>query len=1138
MIDEREVIYRPPQKYGTSEVNDGNCKINKVVKYSDDGYALNTYVFETSRDKFDETKEEQGIRRGNEKISIVITQKNNAPQKKEQIPKTAEGVQRCRKSDNRACSISPGEYLKILAKNCSTPYVNKANVNRKQKKKSSCSYTHINKITPIDTKFIVNTVTLEPHTIPPNCHDLLKHPLMQAQMRIYRCQLGGHEESYCQACSSDAFFDVLKGLYDCYANKNCVNCNCILCGSFHKAKRRLFTGEISRSKVSVGVETVATKRKTKETLKKSKDYAAFTTLTGKSTELKEPKNAAINKEPLSTQLEKLRKAQASGILPTLEGYTSTQREKTGHALVQSGSPLNARKKPADSKVINQVRKELGLPVESRPVLENERNSKNMILGHTAMFETKSQKETILRAVADKRMLSPKNRRTIEFRKMPLDTRAQSEKMRKERETLVLTANEAQEYKVVEFPDSDQHEEYVDNDKTLSEIKLIETIKKELGLTTPVAKSALAKIIEPIMSRGHMVCPHPSPEGQEKRKKLNDKKSNATKEGNGDLRMSCFKPQGNKRIESKTASRCPITFETVKAAETAGLFCQLQGKTQTEKEKAIRCLANQEIPFPEAKTPSEKKIAKKVRAQLGLPPDPSTKCTQTAKYDKDKAQRLITQTARKIIDQKNKNRNARQALEYNTPCKQDINRNVRSSSIITRLIGQTSEQNELGMRRLKASCSKLAERKLPAPRMTISKSKGLVITPERKYQYCKEKMLRRLAKSGLPLPEGRTPSDKELIRRIRTETVLPLETITPLLKEKLSAPRTICNRVPLESKISIQTENIIRRMSDTRIQRVQCDSPKENQKSVKSVKTGTSHSRKTKGIVTQPVGFVKEDHEEKGNIKGKCEMGCGCDKKKIRFKHSYIKIRVTSPETSSFCSCAHDCLRNGSGVFPDNDGVRVTVETATGSPSYKTQQETHLKQTMLQYPVSKHSEEESQDFVYSQSHISLEISSVESDYTTDYSSSTSIVYIYNSESDVSIRDIKRLLRESIDNGDLDESVRDYRQRDQPVSYIYQSRFAISRADIQCNYNKAAPQQCLVADSCSGSFYSIETVSSAVTDSNYIRDTLSFLSTLAKNLGFSTDSFLVQRSLNEEYYDTEYTESLVKETDLVPVDTLLR
>ncbi|KAI8431190.1 hypothetical protein MSG28_001228 [Choristoneura fumiferana] len=1143
MIDEKEVIYRPRQKYDSSEVNASDFKINKVVKYSDDGYALNTYIFETSRDKFVETKEEQCVRRGKEKISIVITQKTNEQQKKEQIPKREESIQRCRKYDTRPCSISTGEYLKILAKNCSTPDVNKAYVNRKQKKKSSCSDTHINKITPIDTKFIVNTVTLEPHTIPPNCHDLLKHPLMQAQMRIYRCQLGSHEEKYCQACNSDAFFDVLKGLYDCYANKNCVNCNCILCGSLHKAKRKLFSGEVSRSKVSVGVETVATKHKTKETLKKSKDYGLFTSLNGKPTEIKESKIATISKDPLSTQLEKLRKAQASGILPTLEGYSSTQREKTNNALIQSGSPLNARKKTPDNKVINQVRKELGLPLEVRRVLQNERDPKNIILGHTALFEKKSQKETILRAVAEKRMQPQKARPTIELKKMPLDTRAQSEKLRKAREVDLLTPNEILEYKVLEFPDNEQQEICLEDEKTFSERKLIDKIRKELGLTTPITKSALAKMIKPIMSRSLLLCP--SPEGLEKRRKSHDKKSKTTKEGKGDLQMCSFStPQGSKKSESKNASPCRITFETVKASETAGLFSQLQGKTQTEKEKVIRSLANQEIPFPEAKTPSEKKIAKKIRAQLGLPPEPSTKCTQTAKSEKNKAQSLITQAEIKAIDQKKKNRCNMEALENNTPYNNDINRKVKSASVITPLKGETPEQKALRMRKLKASSSKLAEERTPsdkshAQRMTISKTKGLVITPERKCQYDKEKMLRRLAKSGLPLPQGRTASDKELIRKIRTETVLPLETITPSLKDKLSVPRTICNRVPLESKISIQAENIIKRMSDTRIQRVQCDSPKEKSKSVRSIKTGTGHVRKSKGIVTQSVAVIKEDSEEKDKIKGTCEMGCGCNKKKIRFKHSYVKIRVTSPDTSSFCSCPYDCPGMSSGVFADNDGIKVTVETATGSPSYKVQRVTPSKQTLLQYPVSKHSEEEFHDFASSQSHISLEISSVDSDYTTDYSSSTSIVYIYNSESDVSISDIKRLLRESIDSGDFDESIRDYRQRDKPVSYIYQSRFAISRADIQHNYNQTAQLTCPDADSCSGSFYSIETVSSsAVTDSNYIRDTLSFLSTLARNLGFSTDSFLFQRSVNEEYYDTEYTESLVKETDLVPVDTLLR
>ncbi|CAB3226413.1 unnamed protein product [Arctia plantaginis] len=66
----------------------------------------------------------------------------------------------------------------------------------------------------------------------------------------------------------------------------------------------------------------------------------------------------------------------------------------------------------------------------------------------------------------------------------------------------------------------------------------------------------------------------------------------------------------------------------------------------------------------------------------------------------------------------------------------------------------------------------------------------------------------------------------------------------------------------------------------------------------------------------------------------CDHACGCDKKKIRFKHSYVKIRVTSPDISSFCPCPEECIPGvKSGVFVDNEGIKVTIGSVVSVPSY-------------------------------------------------------------------------------------------------------------------------------------------------------------------------------------------------------------
>ncbi|CAB3226412.1 unnamed protein product [Arctia plantaginis] len=85
--------------------------------------------------------------------------------------------------------------------------------------------------------------------------------------------------------------------------------------------------------------------------------------------------------------------------------------------------------------------------------------------------------------------------------------------------------------------------------------------------------------------------------------------------------------------------------------------------------------------------------------------------------------------------------------------------------------------------------------------------------------------------------------------------------------------------------------------------------------------------------------VTKEKESETRVLGskitKCERACGCDKKKIRFKHSYVKIKVTSPDISSLCPCPDECIPGvKGGVFVDNQGVNVIIESAVGIPQYK------------------------------------------------------------------------------------------------------------------------------------------------------------------------------------------------------------
>lgn len=183
------------------------------------------------------------------------------------------------------------------------------------------------------------------------------HFLNNPVLKIYRCQLNTNEESCCCSCNSDAMFEVMKSLYDCYKKKNCDNCNCILCGHLPREERRL--GEQRKSGVSVAKVEGKKMKKSKEKIKRK-----ISSLEGKNaaekehilrdliksgaplpqpktksdkelikkvqTELRRPHEVSEEVKPLDTKKipsEKLKKLKEAGLLTPLEGKSSEQKEK-------------------------------------------------------------------------------------------------------------------------------------------------------------------------------------------------------------------------------------------------------------------------------------------------------------------------------------------------------------------------------------------------------------------------------------------------------------------------------------------------------------------------------------------------------------------------------------------------------------------------------------------------------------------------------------------------------------------------------------------------------------------------------------------------------------------------------------------
>lgn len=392
-------------------------------------------------------------------ITIIVEKKKRKLKEKEML-------QRLKKSKDRLITVC--DYLKILSKKCSTPETHQLYGHRSQKRRSSDSC--LNMSTPFKTKTIVNTMAVEPKRIPTVCKNLLNHPLMQAQLGIYRCQLKPKKNNSCKTCNSAAIFEVVKCLYDCYKKKKCDPCKCVVCGYLPKDMRKLIQ-EVGRAHVSVGVETANTNQKTKSTMTSHDDELlsalhsepvperecqisaseklrmakAFDILSPPETQGGVTMDRACQEknnghymtviEPtrpkpdiqmtkmlyMTDQLDtsptlrmpskKLRKARASGLLTPLEGKTQRQREKMLRHLAMDDIPLPEGKTESEKEVIIKVRRELGLPPGPRTAEEKVRYAKAQAGGLITPLKGKSQpqKEKILRSLLENELPLPEGR---------------------------------------------------------------------------------------------------------------------------------------------------------------------------------------------------------------------------------------------------------------------------------------------------------------------------------------------------------------------------------------------------------------------------------------------------------------------------------------------------------------------------------------------------------------------------------------------------------------------------------------------------------------------------------------------------------------------------------------------------------
>ncbi|CAH0577776.1 unnamed protein product [Chrysodeixis includens] len=661
--------------------------------------------------------------------------------------------------------------------------------------------------------------------------------------------------------------------------------------------------------------------------------------------------------PVATPSERLKKAKAAGVLTPLQGKSAKEKEKIIRGLIKARVPLPEPKSASEKNLMDKIRREVGLPPEPSTTSLKEKERKAQEAGLITPLEgkTKAEKEKVLKRLHDAGMRLPEGR-TASEKSMIKKVKAQApepktasekaiaDKLRKSKAMDIITPLEgkssAEKEKILKgmakagipLPET----------KTTSDRKLTGKIRKEIGLP-PEPKTASMKDRHEKAAAAGLLKPLEGLSPAEKERVL---------KGQADLGLEL--PEGRTPSEKeliskiKAESKLPpskVASDRIQRAKAAGLLTPLKGKKAADKEKIMRGLAKEGLPLPD-QTPSEKKIANKVRKDLGLPPEPTTK-EMKDKYDKAAKAGILV------------------PLEgLTTPEKENLLK-AQAEMGIPLPEGRTASEKAL-IAKIKAEkeLSPVSSKKLKK-----AKAEGLLTPLEGKSHAEKERILQKLAEAGLPLPEGKTASEKALIQKVRAEHGKPPPAKTASEKAVVQKAKRDGLLTPIKGKPPKEKERILKGLAEAglpmpegktasekvMIKKVRAaaglppeptPSEKRGEIKTKSRSVGAKASRKSKAKGIGEGGIAAEFEDI---IKSTtCDRGCGCDKKKIRFKHSYVKIRVTSPDISSLCPCPNECIPGvKAGAFVDNEGIKVTVGRVKAATSYTSQYSIHSLESSKQ-----------------------------------------------------------------------------------------------------------------------------------------------------------------------------------------------
>ncbi|KAJ8737961.1 hypothetical protein PYW08_000556 [Mythimna loreyi] len=612
--------------------------------------------------------------------------------------------------------------------------------------------------------------------------------------------------------------------------------------------------------------------------------------------------------------EKLRKAKAEGLLTPLKGKSPEEKEKILKGLAMNGIPLPEAQSPSEKKLIDKVRADLGLPKTPTTKSMKDKHEQAAKAGLLQPLEgmTPAEKTKILKGLRDLGIPLPEGRTPSEkalikkVKESPRSVMALSEKLRRAKAEGLLTplAGKTPEEKEKILKGLAMNGIPLPEAQSPSEKKLIDKVRAKLGLPKDPTTNAMKEKHEQAAKAGLL---------QPLEGKTPAEKEDILK---GLRNLGIPLPEGRTPSEKalvakiKALPRSSLAHsDQLRKAKAEGLLTPLKDKTPEEREKILKGLAMLGLPLPEGQSPSENELINKVRTDLGLPIEPKTKAIRDKHEKAAKAGKLLP-LEDKTPEEKEKILKGLHNMGIPLP----VGRTPSEESLIAKIAASPRKPS-------KASTVGLS----PSEQLRRAKAEGLLTSLQGKTPEDKEKILRGLAMLGLPLPEGQSPSENKLIDKVRTDLGLPIEPKTKEIRDKHEEAAKAGKLLPLEGKTPAQKEKILKDLHDMGI-----PLPVGRTASEKAL---IDKIAKEAGAITSEILEIKKVT--------KCDRSCGCDKKKIRFKHSYVKIRVTSPDMSSFCDCPDECLpRVKSGVFVDKDGIQVTIGSAVGVPSLTTDNYDH------------------------------------------------------------------------------------------------------------------------------------------------------------------------------------------------------